>query len=250
MFAQNDQTIILVKCGLQVKATLRSDLLLRDPSEEMQNYYCLRAGEYDASMGYDDPEVLARHQPVISELRRIAADRNVLELACGPCYWTEQISGVAESITATDFNESTLAEARKKNLPWNRVSLLQADAYNLDPIPGDFNMVMAVDWFAHVPRSRIADFLAGVIRRIPDGSPLVLIDQTPGSGSFTGEADDEGNHIQERLLASGERFRVIKHFFSDEEIHVYLEPHARDLTIKRFPGCRRILVHGITMRHG
>ncbi len=216
--------------------------------QEMQNYYGLRAGEYDASMGYDDHEVLARHQSVISELRQIATGRNVLELACGPCFWTEQISHFAESITATDFNESTLAEARKKNLPWDRVLLLQADAYDLGSITGDFNMVMAVDWFAHVPKSRIADFLSGVIRRIPDGSPLVLIDQTPGSGSFTGETDDEGNHIQERVLASGEKFRVIKHFFSDEEFHGYLEPHLWDLTIRRFLDCRRILVHGITKR--
>jgi ubiquinone/menaquinone biosynthesis C-methylase UbiE len=216
--------------------------------QEMQNYYGLRAGEYDASMGYDNPEVSERHQLVISELRKIATNRNVLELACGPCFWTQQIADVAARITATDFNESTLEEARKKNLPSDRVSLQQADAYDLDTITGDFNMVLAVDWFAHVPKSRIADFLAGVIRRLPDGSPLVLIDQTPGSGSWTGETDDRGNHIQERVLASGERFRVIKHFFSDEEIHEHLEPHIRDLTIRRFPDCRRILVHGITKR--
>jgi ubiquinone/menaquinone biosynthesis C-methylase UbiE len=216
--------------------------------QEMQEYYGRRAGEYDASMGYDDPEVLVRHQPVISELQRFAADRKVLELACGPCFWTLQIADVAESITATDFNESTLAEARKKSLPWDRVSLQQADAYELDSITGDFSMVMAVDWFAHVPKSRIHDFLSGVARRLPVGSPFVLIDQTPISGSWTGETDDEGNHIQERVLASGEKFRVIKHFFSDEEIHGYLEPHIRDLTIRRFPDCRRVLVHGITKR--
>ena len=213
---------------------------------EMQNYYGLRAGEYDSSMGYDDPAVIERHQPVILELRKIAANRKVLEIACGPCFWTQQIADVAASITATDFNESTLEEARKKNLPWDRVSLQQADAYDLDSIAGDFDMVMAVDWFAHVPKSRIAGFLSKVIRRLPNGSPLVLIDQTPISGSWTGEADDEGNHIQERVLASGEKFRVIKHFFSDEEIRGYLEPYSKDLSIKRFPECRRVLVHGIT----
>jgi ubiquinone/menaquinone biosynthesis C-methylase UbiE len=214
--------------------------------QEMQNYYGLRASEYDASMGYDDPAVIERHQSVISELRKIATDRKVLELACGPCFWTQQIADVAASITATDFNESTLEEARKKNLPWDRVSLQQADAYDLESISGDFDMVMAVDWFAHVPKSRIADFLSGVLRRLPAGSPLVLIDQTPISGSRTGETDDEGNHIQERVLASGEKFRVIKHFFSDEEIHGYLEPHAQVFSIQRFPECRRILVYGIT----
>lgn len=216
--------------------------------QEMQNYYGLRAREYDVSMGYDNPEVLERHQPVISELRKIVANRKVLELACGPCFWTQQIADLAARITATDFNESTLQEARKKNMPWDRVSLQQADAYDLDSIPGDFDMVMAVDWFAHVPKSRIPGFLSGIIRLLPNGSPLVLIDQTPISGSWTGEEDDEGNHIQERALASGEKFRVIKHFFSDEEIHGYLEPYTQDLSLKKFPECRRVLVHGITKR--
>lgn len=139
---------------------------------EMQNYYGLRAGEYDSSMGYDDPEVMERHQPVISELRKIAVNRKVLEIACGPCFWTQQIADLANRITATDFNQSTLEEARKKDLPWDRVSLKQADAYALDSITGDFDMVLAVDWFAHVPKSRIPDFLSGVIRRLPDGFPM------------------------------------------------------------------------------
>jgi len=214
--------------------------------DEMQTYYGLRAEVYDVSMGYDNTEVVEHHAEVIAELRRIATGRSVLELACGPCFWTQQIADVAEHITATDFNDTTLAEARKKSLPWERVTLQQADAYDPGIIPGYFDLVLAVDWFAHVPKSRIGHFLAGIASRVPAGSHMVFIDQTPGEKAFTGVIDDEGNHFQERVLDGDRKFRVIKHFFSDEEYHSCLGSHVRDLRIRRFPSCRRILVHGIT----
>ncbi|MEM7791305.1 MAG: class I SAM-dependent methyltransferase [Verrucomicrobiota bacterium] len=214
--------------------------------QEMQDYYGKRAAEYDASMGYDDPDVVARLQPVIEELKVIARGRRVLELACGPCFWTEQIFEDAASIRATDFNETTLEQAKKKNLPSERVSLERADAYNLKSISGNFDMVMAIDWFAHVPKSQIPDFLSGITQRIPAGSSLVFIDQLPSSNSLTNTFDAEGNHIQERVLGEDQRFRVIKHFFSDEELSEWLEPHASQLSIKRFHRCRRIMVHGKT----
>jgi cyclopropane fatty-acyl-phospholipid synthase-like methyltransferase len=216
--------------------------------EEMQGYYHLRAEVYDASMGYDNPEAVDRHAEVIAELRRIATGRSVLELACGPCFWTQQIADVAQRITATDFNESALAEARKKSLPWERVTLLQADAYHPGTIPGDFDMVLAVDWFAHVPKSEIPQFLDGLASRVPEGSHVVFIDQTPGENSLTGLIDEEGNHYQERILTGDRKFRVIKHFFSDEEYHACVGARLRGLSIRIFPACRRILVHGISKR--
>ncbi|MEM0966233.1 MAG: class I SAM-dependent methyltransferase [Verrucomicrobiota bacterium] len=214
--------------------------------QEMQVYYGQRASEYDSSMGYDDPSVIEGLHPVIRALKKIAKRKRVLELACGPCFWTGQISDDADSITATDYNETTLEQARKKELPWQRITLEQADAYDLRSISGDFDMVMAVDWFAHVPKSRIPGFLSGITQRVPEGSSIVFIDQLAVSGSFSGKFDEEGNHLQERSLAGGKRFRVIKHFFSDEEFHEWLEPHTVNISIRRFPECRRILVHAKT----
>lgn len=195
---------------------------------------------------YVDPTVIDELRPIIEALRGIASERKVLELACGPCFWTQQIASVARAVKATDFNESTLEQARKKNIPWNRVTLEQADAYDLDSISGYFDMVLAVDWLAHVPKRRISDFLSGIAQRVPSGSPLVFIDQLPSADSITGQVDAEGNHIQERTLADGETFRVIKHFFSDEQLYAYFDPHISQLEIERFPDCRRILLHGHT----
>jgi SAM-dependent methyltransferase len=168
--------------------------------------------------------------------------RHVLEIACGPGFWTQFASETAVAVLATDYNQSTLDEAHKKNLPWERVSLLQADAYRLDQIPGVFDAILSVDWLAHVPLTMMKPFLSGAIHRVSSGSLLMFIDQLPGEHSRTGVFDADGNHIQERKLGDGSTFRVIKHFMSDAEIASHFSGFAGDLSIERFPQCRRLIV--------
>jgi SAM-dependent methyltransferase len=210
--------------------------------DEMQEYYRKRAGVYDASMGYDQHATLERLAPVIAAMRQLLQGRTVLELACGPAFWTSQIAPVAKSVLATDFNASTLAEARRKPLDWARVTLQQADAYGLPDFPIRFEAAMAVDWFSHVPRSRFDAFLGGLHQRLAPGALVVFNDQLPRAGSLTELRDAEGNHLQERTLPDGSRYRVIKHFLSDAELRSILSPYAAELRIERFPACGRLLV--------
>ncbi len=210
--------------------------------EEMQTYYGKRAPEYDASMGYDDPEKTALLRPVISEIKFILRGCTVLEIACGPCFWTEQIAGCVKSIKATDYNPATLVEAAQKQLPWEKVTLEQADAYRVNEIAGDFDSIFAVDWFAHVPLERMVDFVKQLIDRVPAGSPIIFVDQTPGPKSLTDAFDQNGNHIQTRSIANGTSFRVVKHFFTDQQLTEIFDPFDGDLSINRFPECRRLVV--------
>jgi SAM-dependent methyltransferase len=210
--------------------------------EEMQTYYGKRASVYDSSMGYNDDEKVRALLPIIEQVRETMRGRHVLEIACGPGFWTQFASETAASVVASDFNQSTLDEARKKGLPSDRVSLLRADAYRLDLIPGIFDAILSVDWLAHVPISRMEGFLSGAIHRVRAGSPLLFIDQLPKEHSLTGVFDEEGNHIQKRSLPDGSVFRVIKHYFSDDEIAGLFAGFAGDLSIQRFPECRRLIV--------
>ena len=59
-------------------------------------------------MGYDNPDTVTQLQPVIEHICREMSGEKVLELACGPCFWTQFTAAVAESIVACDFNNSTL----------------------------------------------------------------------------------------------------------------------------------------------
>ena len=209
--------------------------------EEMQMYYARRAPVYDASMGYDDPAKVALLGGVIGSLQRQLEGRTVLEVACGPGFWTQFVSQVAVAITATDYNESTLAEARLKGLP-SHVALRVADAYDLSSVSGTFDGALAGDWFAHVPKSRVRGFLDGLHQHLRPGARVVFCDQLPGGESWTGVHDVEGNHLQERTLADGSRYRVIKHFLSDGELHEIFDSYTDRLAIERYPECRRVVV--------
>lgn len=215
---------------------------MTDLIEEMQRYYERRAPIYDHSMGYDDVERVAALKPVTDLVSEAFASRTVLEIACGPGFWTGWYGGVARGVVATDFNATMLREARRKKALARGVSLLAADAYAL-PFGGrPFDAALAGDWLAHVPMKRMADFLDGLHATLLPGSRVVFIDQSPGSHSIQA-FDDEGNHVQTRSLPDGSTYRVIKHFLSDTEIESVVGAYARGrVVISRFPEIRRVVV--------
>jgi ubiquinone/menaquinone biosynthesis C-methylase UbiE len=215
--------------------------------EEMQQYYARRASWYDESMGYTDPAVVQRLSPVLDFLRHQFTGRAILELACGPGFWTRALSEVATSIVASDYNASTIAEARHKALDPRKVSLLVGDAYQPPFADTSFDAVFAGDWLAHVPRSRQAGFFDGLNRVLRPGARVLFCDQLPGPESMTGVYDSDGNHLQERTLRDGSRYRVIKHFPTHEEFLTLFSPYASDIVVESFPDCRRI-VAGYTLR--
>jgi cyclopropane fatty-acyl-phospholipid synthase-like methyltransferase len=209
--------------------------------EDMQVYYARRAPIYDVSMGYDDPAVAATLGGVFASLRRQLAGR-LLEIACGPGFWTGPVSEVATSIVATDYTESMLEQARRKRFDERIVSLRIADAYELSNVGGPYDGAFAVDWLAHVPASRMREFLDGVHARLASDARVVFCDQMAGPASWTGLYDNERNHLQERMLPDGSTYRVIKHFPSDDEYCALFSPWSTNVSIERFAECRRVVV--------
>lgn len=171
--------------------------------------------------------------------------KRVLEIACGPSFWTEQIYDCTHSVLATDYNPSTLEQAALKQLPPDKVQYQQANAYQLSHLPRDFDVVLAVDWLAHVPMSRMRDFLRGLHQHVH--GQVVFCDQLPGAQSWTGQFDAEGNHLQSRRLQNDASYTVIKHFFSDADIAAIFSEFTVDITRDRYPEVRRIVLsYGVT----
>jgi ubiquinone/menaquinone biosynthesis C-methylase UbiE len=71
--------------------------------EEMQTYYGRRASVYDSSMGYDDDAKVRSLLPIIERVRETMRGRHVLEIACGPGFWTQFASESAATVVATDY---------------------------------------------------------------------------------------------------------------------------------------------------
>lgn len=200
-------------------------------SEELQQYYSRRASEYEEI--YQKPERqqdLARLKTLLGDLLR---GQGILELACGTGYWTAVIADVAQSILATDASEETLAIAKSKVYPPNRVQFMLADAYALDSVPGSFTAGFAGFWWSHIPKQRLSEFLHGFHRRLGDGAHVVFIDNRYVEGSNTPIAgrDEAGNTYQVRPLRDGSQYRVLKNFPSADELRGALGGLSRELVV-------------------
>jgi len=183
----------------------------------MREYYAARAPIYDEV--YLRPE----RQADLDELRRRIpgwfAGRSVLEVACGTGYWTQFIAPVCSRMTATDAVAEPLAFARLRP-GVGRVAFVQADALALPESLGSFDAAFAGLWISHVPVERRREFLAGLHARLVPGARVVLIDNTEAQCERLPivEHDAAGNTYQRRMLPDGTTHRVLKNFFSEEEL--------------------------------
>ena len=79
-------------------------------------------------------------------------------------------------------------------------------------------------WWSHIPRQRIAEFLASLHRRLEPGARVVLVDNLFVEGASTpiSEIDSQGNTYQLRRLGDGSQVRVLKNFPSEGELRSVL----------------------------
>jgi len=228
----------------------------------MIDYYRKRAPIYDDSMGYTDDVIWDKHKAVVDRLGKNLAQRDVLEIACGPGKWTQTVAEVAHSIVATDVNDTTLAEAAKKHYASGRVRFQCADAYTLQGIDGPFTGAFAVDWWSHIPKARIPEFLQALHNKLTAGARVVFIDQmcvlrrrwglylnstAPWVLARKGlRRDDEGNIRHIRRLPDGQKFEIIKNFPTREELLSVLEGVARDVEyFEHKPTARWLLAYTV-----
>ncbi len=184
----------------------------------MLDYYRRRASEYERI--YDKPERQADLAVLRERLPRELAGRDVLEIACGTGYWTQVFAPAVHSILAVDLAEETLDIACSKEYAFGKVRFGRADAYRLDDLQGSFDAGLAAFWWSHIPRERVAEFLAGWHHRLGSGARVVLLDNRYAEGSSTpiSRTDEAGNTYQLRKLADGSGHEVLKNFPQREEM--------------------------------
>jgi SAM-dependent methyltransferase len=201
---------------------------------DLLEYYARRAMEYEAI--YAKPERQADLDRVRRWLRDELSGRRVLEIACGTGYWTAWLAPVTETILATDANEEVLDVARRKSYPPGRVGFAIADAYGLGTVTGEFNAAFAGFFWSHVPRQRVPAFLKSLHGRMGQGARVVLLDNRYVAGSSTplSRRDEAGNTYQQRRLADGSEYEVLKNFPIPAELTAALRGEASGLRIMEF----------------
>jgi demethylmenaquinone methyltransferase/2-methoxy-6-polyprenyl-1,4-benzoquinol methylase len=187
-----------------------------DPS--MKQYYSAWAQQYDRI--YAKPERQADLRILEEKIPALLSGRDVLEVACGTAYWTGHIAKKARSVLATDLTEETLAVARGKNLPNDKVRFEIADAYHLPSTKGPFDGAYAGFWWSHLRPAECRAFLDSLKPCLARGAVVVLMDNlyVPGSSTPISRTDAEGNTWQARTLPNGEAHEVLKNFPTEADL--------------------------------
>lgn len=239
-------------CAFNCKEIVRSFFAMYaaavDPSalvEAMNRYYEHRAPWHDEYMSYRDA---AAHEsllaPMIAAIAPLVRGKRVLEIACGTGNWTQVLARSAASVLATDVSESALAIARDKLKQQQNVEFHCTSAYALDSLPGHFGAAVAIDWYSHIPKSLIPQFLKSLSERLASGAPVIFvdIDMIPEIMGEPTRFDAAGNRIGLRTLPDGRQFDVVKNFPGQLRLSATLAPFGADICFRSYQELHRWLV--------
>ena len=88
-------------------------------------------------------------------MQAAVSGRHVLEVACGHGRWSIFAADAAAQVVATDNSPRLLAAARQiaehKGVPAERLLYLEADAFGLDTVPGEYNGAVVMNFFQAYP---------------------------------------------------------------------------------------------------
>lgn len=207
---------------------------MRKPvNTDMAAYYALR-NNFDEE-DVDNPDAVDALDDIMDNLRKLMTDQHVLELACGDGYWTDELAEYAASVLATDINPTLLEQAKTRELPEDIVQFAVADAF--DPqVEGNFSACFAGFWWSHVKRQDQVDIIKRLRKIIGENGLLVLVDNSHVETEKTviARTDLEGNTYQIHALPDGERYEIVKNYYTDSTLRKRLGPLLKDMRVHRF----------------
>ena len=220
---------------------------------EQIDYYRQRAGEYDRMLESEGRYELDSLDPGArdADTRELALAEqaltafhpggDVLELACGPGWWTKRLARTARTVTGVDASPEMLAVNRQRVAAPN-VTLVQSDLFAWSP-DRRYDVVFFSFWLSHVPRDRFAEFWALVGRAVaPHGRVFFIDERRPDALDGHEEVLDDPRGAALRWLEDGRRFRMVKVYYEPSELEAALARVGWLATVQA-PGHR--IYHGI-----
>jgi ubiquinone/menaquinone biosynthesis C-methylase UbiE len=193
--------------------------------DRTDKYYNARAPEYEQIYYRDVPGRQRELSDEAERLKTLVAGKAVLEFACGTGYWTRIMSETANSVTAVDVAPAMLTEARKKELPEN-VSFVRADMFEFKS-EDKYDIVALGFWFSHQPKQEYESLFETLDRHLTPGGKIWMVDNNPPAEGPINESvgvDEFGNNFKERFLGSGERYVILKNYFTVADLKRILSP--------------------------
>jgi SAM-dependent methyltransferase len=200
---------------------------------EQIRYYRERAAEYDRMLDREgryelDGLKTAADDPDTRELA--IAERalgvfnptgDVLELACGPGWWTKRLARTARSVTGLDASPEMLAVNRAR-VTAPHVRLINSDLFGWTP-DRQYDVVFFSFWLSHVPRDRFEEFWALVRRSLTQTGRVFFIDERkPDVLDGHEQALDDARGTAHRWLEDGRKYRMVKVYYEPVELEALL----------------------------
>jgi len=194
--------------------------------DELVPYYEARAAEYDdwylrrGRYAHGPVQDLAWQMELdraTTWLDRLPLRGEIVELAAGTGWWTALLATKGE-LHAYDAAPAPLDLARARLVAHGlRAHLHVRDAWAPPDRPVD--SLFAGFWLSHVPRARLATFLALALRWLRPGGTLALVDSLDDPASGTRErAEAPAPDLALRRLADGRTFTIPKVFYQPDDV--------------------------------
>ena len=203
-----------------------------DILREQIMYYRARAQEYDAST-QEPAELQEGFARARTLLQRRDSCQDVLELACGTGTWTQVLLIIGQKITALDASPEMLELARQK-LGVAHVQYQQVDLFQWKP-EREYDLIFFANWLSHVPPHACGAFLRKIARAVRTGGALIILDQFAPTKEDQEviQAGAEGQVYAQRSLSNGQRFTIVKAFYTGKTIQEMLTPLGFEVKIEQ-----------------
>ena len=160
----------------------------------------------------------------------------IVELAAGTGWWSPLLASKGE-LSLYDGNAAPLERARERLVAHQlRAHLHVRDAWAEPDRPVD--AVFTGFWLSHVPRARLAEFLAIVHRWLKPGGTFAFLDSLADPQSSAADHPTPADDVSLRRLDDGREFTIVKVYYEPSELEAALTAagfkDARVTTTGRF----------------
>ena len=196
-----------------------------DPERSMIDYYEARAPEYDdwylrrgryARGAIHDAAWNAELDSAGRWLDGLPWNGEIVELAAGTGWWSPLLASRGE-LSLYDASPAALDRARERLVAHSlRAHLHVRDAW-AEPDRAVDGLFLGF-WLSHVPRERLADFLALARRWLKPGGRFAAIDSLADAASGAADHPEPADDLATRRLADGREFTIVKVYYSPDEL--------------------------------
>jgi demethylmenaquinone methyltransferase/2-methoxy-6-polyprenyl-1,4-benzoquinol methylase len=217
-----------LKEGLRLRG--EAERAPRSADEELKVYYAARAGEYDdwflrrgrySRGAIADTAWAADLDQATLWLDAQKLRGEIVELAAGTGWWSPLLAQKATTLWLYDINEEPLEFARQRLVAHNLAAHIHTRDAWAEP-DRQVDGLFCGFWLSHVPRHRLADFLALCRRWLKPGGRMAFIDSRLDRESSAVDHPQPENDMSVRKLDDGQTFTIVKVYWQPEELEAAL----------------------------